>query len=101
MKRATRWMCRPLNNERGQSMALMGVGLTAFLFLAVIAVDVGRLAFTATEVQTVADTTAMAGAIALMNGADPTTAANTVAGGNKVDGTGATASATVPCPSPP
>jgi hypothetical protein len=102
MKRAMQSMCRPVNNERGQSLAFVGIGIgtAAFLFLAVVAIDIGRLAFTATEVQTVADSTAIAGAIALLKGTDVTTAANTVAGcggscppGNQVEGT----TAVVPC----
>lgn len=92
-------MCRPFNNERGQALALvgMGIGTTALLALAVVAVDVGRLALTATEVQTLADTAATAAARALMDGGTPATVANTVAGANRVDGQ----SAVVPCGSPP
>ncbi len=98
MTRITRTIkatCRPLGNERGQSMAVVGIGLgtTAFLALAVVAVDVGHMAFTATEVQTLADATAVAAARALLDGADTNAIANTVAAGNTVDGT----SAIVPC----
>ena len=100
-------MWRGLHNERGQSIAIVGIGLgtTVLLAFAVVAVDIGRLAFTATEVQTLADTTAMTGALALRDGANPVNHANTVAGGNSVEGTSATAAATTgmndPCPSPP
>src|SRR5207247_7124264 len=87
-------MCDPLSNERGQSLVLIGIGLstTAFLALVVVGVDLGRLAFTAAEVQTVAESAATAAARQLMDtGVLSNTAANTVAGGDKVDGVRAAA----------
>lgn len=106
MTRTIESMCRPLHNQRGQSLVLVGIGLgsAAFLFLAVVGVDIGRLAFTATEVQTLADATAVTAARGLLdtnNTTTATTAANTVAADNRVDGSPASASSTVPCPSQP
>ena len=55
-------MFTPLHNQRGQAMMAVGIGLLAFLGLTALAVDVGHMAFTATEVQTVADAAATAAA---------------------------------------
>ena len=66
--------------------------MVAFLALAVVGVDLGRLGFTATEVQTVADVAATAGATALLSNfttgasADPIGQAQMTAAQNQVDG---------------
>src|SRR5436305_4420812 len=81
-----------VKNERGQVFVAAAVCLAAFLALSVVAVDIGRLAHTATEVQTAADVAANAGAMALLKntlnqaGLDPIAEARFVAGQNRVDG---------------
>ncbi len=73
-------------NERGQALAFFGIGMLAFVALAVIGVDVGRLAFTAAEVQSIADAAATAGAGALADlRPDPLGDATKVVGQNYVD----------------
>jgi hypothetical protein len=65
----------------------------ALLALAAVGVDSGRIALTANEVQTVADIAATAGAKALLDGGNASTAINhaqTVVQQNMVDGSGAT-----------
>ena len=52
-------------SQRGQALAFVGICMVLFVGLAVIGVDVARLAFTAAEVQSIADATATAGAGAL------------------------------------
>src|SRR2546428_10392923 len=75
-----------VKNERGQVFVAAAVSLAAFLALTVVAVDIGRLAHTATEVQTVADAAANAGATALLKktltgaAVDPIAEAQFVAG---------------------
>ncbi len=72
--------------ERGQALAWVGITLLTLTAFAVIGVDVGRLAFTAAEVQSIADATATAGAVALGNKeASPAAAATSVAQQNYVD----------------
>src|SRR5947208_13661913 len=81
-----------VKNERGQVFVAAAVCLAAFLALTVVAVDIGRLAHTATEVQTVADVAANAGATALLKktltgaAVDPIAEAQFVAGQNTMDG---------------
>lgn len=64
----------------------------AFMAFTAVGVDLGRLAYTATEVQTVADAAAVAGARTLLDNfrsggaADPVDAALVVGGQNPVDG---------------
>jgi hypothetical protein len=75
--------------------------MTAYNALAVVGVDLGRLAFTATEVQTVADIAATAGARTLYDNAFEGGTRNVVADaqatvastGNKMDGTAASIAA--------
>lgn len=81
------------SRSRGAAMVAMAVSLSAFLAVAVVAVDLGRLGYTATEVQTIADIAATAGATALMNDADAVAEAQSVVGQNSVDGTEASISA--------
>src|SRR5437899_616133 len=81
-----------VKNERGQVFVAAAVALAAFLALGVVAVDIGRLAHTATEVQAVADVAASAGATALLKktfaqaNVDPIAEAQFVAGQNTMDG---------------
>lgn len=60
--------------------------------MGVVGVDLGRLALTATEVQTVADIAATAGAMALLNDENPVANAQHVVHRNLVDGKRATIS---------
>jgi hypothetical protein len=72
--------------QRGQALAFFGIGMLAFVALAVIGVDVGRLAFTAAEVQSIADAAATAGAGALADHRpNPLGDATSVVGQNYVD----------------
>jgi hypothetical protein len=67
-------------------LAFIGIGMMAFVAMAVIGVDVARLAFTAAEVQSIADATATAGAMGLaMRSADPLAEATAVTQANYVD----------------
>src|SRR2546430_14991351 len=81
-----------VKNERGQVFVAAAVSLAAFLALTVVAVDIGRLAHTATEVQAVADVAASAGATALLKktfaraNVDPIAEAQFVAGHNNKGG---------------
>ncbi len=52
----------PLRNQRGQSLPLLAIGMLALMGLAAGAVDIGRHAFTATELQNLADSAASAAA---------------------------------------
>lgn len=79
-------MHRALRSERGMTMVFTAVAMTAFLAFAVVGVDLGRLALTATEVQTVADAAATAGIRALLENQDAVGQAQTVAAQNKIDG---------------
>ena len=73
--------------------------MAAFLALAAVGVDLGRLAFTATEVQTVADVAATAGARTLLlnsvtgTSSNAVTAAQLAAAQNQIDGRAATVAA--------
>jgi hypothetical protein len=75
------------NGQRGAVLAATALALAAFIALTVVAIDLGRLAYTATEVQTVADSAATAGAAAIINGGSPVAEAQSVAAQNHVDGT--------------
>jgi Flp pilus assembly protein TadG len=55
-------------NESGQAIVYTAMVLTVLAGFAAIAVDAGRLVFTGRELQTIADSTALAGAHALVNG---------------------------------
>jgi hypothetical protein len=59
---------RRRNGERGAVLAGLALGLIGLLAIASIAVDLGRVAFTATEVQTAAEVAATAGAKKLFQG---------------------------------
>ncbi len=84
------------DRERGQALAFVGIAMIMLVALAVIGVDVGRLAFTASEVQSIADAaaTAAAGAIGAHEN-DPLAVATAVVRQNYVDArTGNVGSAT-------
>ena len=77
--------------ERGIVTALAGALLLTLIATVVVGVDVGRVAFTASEVQTVADAAATAYArsmLANQMGAaeNPAAAALSIAAGNRIDG---------------
>src|SRR6266481_3452910 len=64
-------MKKHLANERGITLIAMALWMTAFFALTAVGVDVGRIAFTASEVQSAADTAALAAARAFLDGGDP------------------------------
>jgi Flp pilus assembly protein TadG len=80
----TRSRRRP--RERGVALLSVGVSLAALLAVGVVAVDLGRLSHTATEVQNVADVAAAAGARALLKNSNAVAEAQAVALQNTVDG---------------
>lgn len=84
-------MQRSRKKQRGIALAVVGMMMFAFLALSVVAVDLGRLAHTATEAQNMADTAATAGAAALMEGRDSLDGAGAVASVNVLDGEGKSA----------
>src|SRR5437667_12368764 len=83
-------MKRSHKSERGQAVITMVLWLTgAFFALTVVGIDIGHLGTSATEVQTVADIAASAGARNLLKGGSANTAkteAISVVAKNKVDG---------------
>src|SRR5207249_7141953 len=90
-------MKRTRKGQRGQAAILMALWLTgAFFALTVVGIDIGHLGTSATELQTVADIAASAGARNLLKGGSANTAksdATSVVAKNKVDGTSFTMSA--------
>ena len=90
-------MKRRGKGQRGQAAVLMALWLTgAFFALTVVGIDIGHLGTSATELQTVADIAAAAGARNLMKGGSASTAksdATSVVAKNKVDGQSFTMSA--------
>jgi Flp pilus assembly protein TadG len=87
MKR-TRW----IGDERGIALAQTVVGLMALMGLTVVGTDLGRLAFTATEVQTAAEVAATAAAKNLINSQSPDAGALALVQANNIDGTAGAAS---------
>src|SRR5438067_11905187 len=83
-------MKRTRKGQRGQAAILMALWLTgAFFALTVVGIDIGHLGTSATELQTVADIAASAGARNLLKGGSANTAksdATSVVAKNKVDG---------------
>jgi Flp pilus assembly protein TadG len=81
-----------LGHHRGQVLALFGIGLVVLMGFMALAVDVGMLWSDRREMQTAADAAAQAGAAALRQGNNVTTAARDAAGlnsftdGSVVDG---------------
>lgn len=73
--------------ERGFATIYLGISILALAAVATLGVDVGRIAFTATEVQSAADTVATTGAKQLILGtANPRTDAEDVLAANMIDG---------------
>ena len=83
-------MKRRGKSQRGQAVIVMAMWLTgAFFALTVVGIDIGHLGTSATELQTVADIAAAAGARNLLKGGSANTAksdATSVVAKNKVDG---------------
>jgi hypothetical protein len=78
-------------SERGAILAFTGIAVMTLVAMAVVGVDLGRLAFTATEVQTVAESAATAYAVAMQRDRpNPASDAYQVVAGNSIDGTAAT-----------
>lgn len=73
-------------NDRGAAMVSTALVLTALIALTVVGVDVGRLGFTATEVQNTADIAAVAAATSMMEGQSASSGAAVVLGQNVVEG---------------
>src|SRR5689334_20597734 len=79
---------RHRTGERGVALALIAIALTTIFAMIVIAVDVGRFAHTASEVQSVADLAALAGAknVLVKGPGNAQAGANTTALQNTFDG---------------
>lgn len=88
----------PRNAQRGQSMLLVVIALPVLLGLAAFAVDAGYLRYEQRIQQTAADSAAIAGAWQLVNGSDPTSAAQFASGKNGFthDGTNVIVTANTP-----
>lgn len=71
-----------IHHESGQMLVLMVAGLAALVAIVGLAVDVGQVVFTRTDLQKVADAAAFAGAQDLPNSSAATSAANTYVGLN-------------------
>lgn len=72
----------PRHAQRGQSLVLTVIALPVLLGLAAFAVDAGYLRYEQRIQQTAADSGAIAGAWQIVNGSDPTNAAQFAAGKN-------------------
>jgi Flp pilus assembly protein TadG len=78
-------------SQRGAILAFAGMAIVTLVAMAVVGVDLGRLALTATEVQTVAEAGATAYAKAVQqDSGNPTADALAVVAGNRIDGAAAT-----------
>lgn len=78
-------------SQRGAILVLTGIAIVTLVAMAVVAVDLGRLALTATEVQIVADVGATAYAKAVQqDSAGPANDALAVVARNRIDGAAAT-----------
>ena len=79
---------RPRRGQRGFVLVLSGILLLTMFALMVVAIDIGRISHTGTEVQGIADSAALAGALAVIKqgpgNARP--AATTAAQDNRFDG---------------
>src|SRR5262245_53716144 len=78
--------------ERGVALVTVVLALTALMAVTVVAVDVGRLAFTATEVQTAAEAAATGGVRTLFSSGNASTGAQQMISQNKINGALATSS---------
>ena len=84
---------RDRKGERGVALLAFALAMTALFGVSAVAIDLGRIAMVANEVQNVADIAATAGAVNLLNGGTASTArsdAQTVAAQNMVAGAAAT-----------
>src|SRR5690349_12320916 len=97
-------MATPLLNRRGITLIAVAIWMTAFFALTAVGMDVARIAYTASEVQSAADVMALAGARALADGANTPgieqTAGDTLIGSggaspNTIDGKSALTAATI------
>jgi hypothetical protein len=79
-----------VSNQRGVALFSVVVATFALLALTVVGVDVGRIAFTATEVQNTADIAATAAAVSLLRNESASAGANAALLHNSVDGKVAT-----------
>jgi hypothetical protein len=89
-------MRREPTNQRGVALVGFAVSMAALFAIAAVAVDMGRIATTADEVQAVADAAATAGAMTLFKNGTAAQAkadAQTVVGQNRVNGATATIAA--------
>ena len=91
-------MKRRSDSERGSILAIAGACLVAFLAIGAIAIGVSRLTDTATEVQAVADSGALAGGSALLRGGNAYAEAKNVAQVNRIDGKAGNFDASLPTP---
>ena len=73
-------MMTSLANERGVSLIAVALWIMGFFALTAAGIDVGRIAYTASEVQSAADVAALTGARAIVDGVNPQTAADTILG---------------------
>lgn len=71
-----------LRNENGQSLVLTALTISVLVAALGLAIDVGMLFRARLYLQTAADAAATAGALSLMNGQSPTTAADSAASAN-------------------
>jgi hypothetical protein len=83
-----------LANERGIGLVVTALSLIAFCSLVAVGIDVGRITFTASEVQSVADIAALTGARALLDGRPPLADATALLGANTIDSRVASVAAT-------
>jgi len=74
------------NNQRGQAVAFYGIFCLMFVGLAALVIDSARLYFVARETQTVADASALGGAMAYVKGDNYVTGAQTEASLNYANG---------------
>jgi hypothetical protein len=83
-------MNRDRRNQRGVALAYIAIFMVVILGFTVLGIDVARLAFTASEVQAVADTAARGGAVALFSSTatngDGITRAKFIGGENFMNG---------------
>lgn len=78
--------CHRIGNQNGQALPALAIGMLAMVGLTAAAVDVGRHAFTATELQNLVDAAASAAAKAAGNSGSAYSAAQAIAGLSRVDG---------------
>ena len=85
-----RWIHRWFDKERGQALIIFAAGLVALCGLVGMAVDVGQVVYTRTDLQKVADAAALAGAQDLPNASTATASAGGYVSSNGSGGTTAT-----------